>query len=166
MINYDLHKIGYDRISVKGVVPPFYNMVDSGLIDPIFSFWLNDADKDKATGGELVFGGIDESHFTGEIHWAPVRRKGYWEVELEKVVLGEEEAIYNNAGAAIDTGTSLLAVPTIVADMINKKIGAKKDFYGQYVVECDKRQSMPKFGLQFNGKLFTLTGYEYVLEGI
>jgi len=156
--------LGYDRISVKGVVPPFYNMVDGNLLDePIFSFWLNDANN-KGTGGELVFGGVDYSRFEGEIHWAPVRRKGYWEVELEKIVFDGEEVKIDDTGAAIDTGTSLIAVPTIVADLINKQIGAKKDFYGQYVVECDSVPSLPDFSLQFNGKLFNLTGYEYILQ--
>jgi len=157
--------LGYDRISVKGVVPPFYNMVDRGLLDdPTFSFWLGDANKGQEPGGELVFGGTDESRFTGKVHWAPVRRKGYWEVELEKVVFDGEEVDMDNTGAAIDTGTSLLAVPTMVSDLINKQIGAKKNFAGQYVIECDKVPGLPDFSLQFNGKLFTLTGEEYILK--
>ncbi|GBC05635.1 hypothetical protein RclHR1_06330005 [Rhizophagus clarus] len=157
--------LGYDTISVKGVVPPFYHMVNRNLVDePIFSFWLNDADKDNSIGGELVFGGADKSHFTGDIHWAPVRRKGYWEVELEKVVFDGEDVEMDDTGAAIDTGSSLLAVPTIVADLINKQIGAKKNFAGQYIIDCEKVPSLPDFSLQFNGKLFTLTGSEYILK--
>jgi|SRR6266498_872170 len=142
-------------------------MVNRGLLDePIFSFWLNDADKDKEVGGELVFGGTDNSHFVGNIHWAPVRRKGYWEVELEKVFFDGEETDMEGTGAAIDTGSSLMAVPTVVADLINRQIGAKKNFAGQYVIDCDKIPGLPDFSLQFNGKLFTLTGYEYILNGI
>ncbi|RIA94398.1 endopeptidase [Glomus cerebriforme] len=157
--------LGYDRISVKGVVPPFYHMANRGLIDePIFSFWLNDADKDNTVGGELIFGGTDQSHFSGDIHWASVRRKGYWEVELEKVVFDGENVDMEDTGAAIDTGSSLLAVPTVVADLINKQIGAKKNFAGQYIIECDKVPSLPDFSLQFNGKLFTLKGSEYILK--
>src|ERR1043165_2486632 len=162
------NKIGYDRISVKGVVPPFYNMVNSGLLDKsVFSFWLNNnANNEDQVGGELVFGGSDRSHFNGHIHWAPVIRKMYWEVQLEKVVFDGEEVDMEDTGAAIDTGTSLLAVPSVVADLINKQIGAKKNFAGQYVIECDKVPSLPDFSLQFNGKLFTLNGSDYILEGI
>ncbi|CAB4386262.1 unnamed protein product [Rhizophagus irregularis] len=157
--------LGYDTISVKGVVPPFYHMVNQRLIDePIFSFWLSDADKDNSVGGELVFGGADESRFTGNIHWAPIRRKGYWEIELEKVVFDGEDVEMEDTGAAIDTGTSLLAVPTVIADLINKQIGAKKNFAGQYIIDCEKVPSLPDFSLQFNGKLFTLTGSEYILK--
>nr|CAG8543274.1 12895_t:CDS:2 [Entrophospora candida] len=155
--------LAYDRISVNGVVPPFYHMVNRGLVDePIFSFWINDGGDEN--GGELVFGGVDESHFTGDIHWAPVKRKAYWEVALERVVFGGEDVELENTGAAIDTGTSLMAIPSVIAELINKQIGAKKNFAGQYVIECNKVPSLPDFSMQFNGKMFTLSGSEYILQ--
>ncbi|CAG8758113.1 25304_t:CDS:2, partial [Racocetra persica] len=157
--------LGYDNIAIKGVVPPFYHIVNRKLIDtPIFSFWLNDADKNDTIGGELIFGGFDESHIDEPIHWVPVRRKGYWEIELEKIVFDGEEVEMDGTGAAIDTGTSLIAVPTSVADLIHKAIGAKKNFAGQYIIDCDQVPSLPDFSMQFNSKLFTLKGSEYVLK--
>lgn len=95
--------LGYDTISVAHVVPPFYNMLNQGLLDePVFSFWMG-TDPEQ---GEAVFGGVDEKHFKGKIEYVPVRRRGYWEVELEKVKFGDETLELENTGAAIDTGTS------------------------------------------------------------
>jgi saccharopepsin len=80
-------------------------MINQGLLDaPVFSFRLG---KDEQDGGEAVFGGIDESAYTGKITYAPVRRKAYWEVELEKIAFGDEELELESTGAAIDTGKHL-----------------------------------------------------------
>ena len=120
--------LGYDTISVQHVVPPFYNMVNQGLLDdPIFSFWLG-SDPEM---GEAVFGGVDSNHFKGDIHYVPVRRKGYWEVELDSIKFGDETLELENTGAAIDTGTSLIAMPTDISEIINRDIGAKKSWNGQ-----------------------------------
>jgi saccharopepsin len=94
--------LAYDTISVNGIVPPFYNMIDQGLLDePVFSFRIGSSDED---GGVAVFGGIDHSLYTGKITYAPVRRKAYWEVELGQVSFGDDVLELENTGAAIDTG--------------------------------------------------------------
>ncbi len=93
--------LAFDTISVNHIVPPFYNMVDQGLLDkPLFSFKIG-SDPD---GGEAVFGGIDENAYKGTINYVPVRRHAYWEVELEKITFGHETLDVDNTGAAIDTG--------------------------------------------------------------
>jgi saccharopepsin len=80
-------------------------MVNQGLLDsPVFSFRLGSSEED---GGEAIFGGIDDSAYKGELTYVPVRRKAYWEVELEKVGFGNDELELENTGAAIDTGTSV-----------------------------------------------------------
>jgi saccharopepsin len=156
--------LGYDTIAVKHVVPPFYHMVNRQLIDePVFAFYLNDANA-GAQQAEAVFGGIDNNHFTGGIHYAPVRRKAYWEVLLENLKFGNETVDIEPVGAAIDTGTSLIVIPTVLADLINKEIGAKKNYAGQYILECDTVSELPPFCLVFNGKEFCLEGHDYVLE--
>jgi saccharopepsin len=94
--------LAYDRISVNHITPPFYNMINHKLVDsPVFSFRVGPSEED---GGEAVFGGIDDSHYNGTITYVPVRRKAYWEVELEKVAFGDDELELENTGAAIDTG--------------------------------------------------------------
>ena len=94
--------LAYDTISVNHITPPFYSMINKGLIDQkVFSFRLGSSEED---GGEAIFGGVDESAYSGEIAYAPVRRKAYWEVELNGVSLGDDVLELENTGAAIDTG--------------------------------------------------------------
>ncbi|KAF8424127.1 aspartic peptidase domain-containing protein [Tirmania nivea] len=153
--------LGYDTISVNHIVPPFYNLVGQGLVDqPVFAFYLGSTDKES----EVVFGGFDKDHYKGKLIKLPVRRKAYWEVELESVTFGDASAKLENMGAILDTGTSLIALPTTLADLLNKEIGAKKGFNGQYSVECSKRDSLPNLTFCLSGENFTIGPYDYILE--
>jgi len=154
--------LGYNTISVNGIVPPFYQMVDQGLLDePIFSFYLGSSEDE---GGVATFGGVDDSHYTGKITYAPVRRKGYWETELNAVAFGDQELELEKTGAAIDTGTSLIALPTDVAELLNSQLGAKKSWNGQYTIDCSKVSSLPDLTFTIDGKKYPLTGEDYILN--
>jgi Eukaryotic aspartyl protease len=37
-----------------------------------------------ATGGELIFGGVDPSKYTGSITYVRVAVKGYWEFQMTR----------------------------------------------------------------------------------
>lgn len=124
--------LAYDTISVNKIVPPIYNAINQDLLDaPQFGFYLGDTNKDEEDGGVATFGGYDESLFQGKITWLPVRRKAYWEVAFEGIGLGDEYAELFKTGAAIDTGTSLITLPSTLAEIINSKIGATKSWSGQ-----------------------------------
>jgi saccharopepsin len=107
--------MGYDTISVNKIPPPFYNMIDQNLIDePVFAFYIADSE-DKS---EVVFGGVDKDHYSGDIVKLPVRRKAYWEVDLDALTLGKETADFKDTGAILDTGTSLIVLPTTMAELM------------------------------------------------
>ena len=109
--------LGYDTISVNKIVPPFYNMLDQDLIDePVFAFYLSDTN--NGGDSEVVFGGVDESHYTGKVTKIPLRRKAYWEVELDAITFGDEQAELENTGVILDTGTSLIALPSTLAELL------------------------------------------------
>lgn len=153
--------LGYDSISVNGIPPPFYNMVEQGVIDePVFAFYLGNTDQES----EATFGGIDKKHYTGDLIKLPVRRKAYWEVELEAITFGDETATLDGTGAIVDTGTSLIALPSTIADLLNTQIGAKKSWNGQFTVECEKRDSLPDLSFTLIGHNFTITPFDYILE--
>ena len=153
--------LGYDTISVNGIVPPFYKMVNNKLLDePIFSFYIAD-ENDQS---EVVFGGIDKDKYEGKINYIPLRRKAYWEVDLESIAFGDEVAEMENTGVILDTGTSLNALPTDLAELLNKEIGAKKGFGGQYTVECEKKASLPDVTFNLAGTNYSLSADDYILE--
>jgi len=156
--------LGYNTISVNGIVPPFYNMLDQGLLDePVFSFYLSDTN-DESSESEAMFGGVDTDHYTGKLTKIPLRRKAYWEVDLDAITFGDDTAEMDDTGVILDTGTSLIALPSTMAELLNKEIGAKKSYNGQYTVECDKRDSLPDLTFTLTGHNFTIGPYDYILE--
>ncbi|KAL3477550.1 aspartic peptidase domain-containing protein [Aspergillus californicus] len=156
--------LGFDTISVNKIVPPFYKMIEQGLLDdPVFAFYLGDANK-EGDSSEATFGGIDEDHYTGELIKIPLRRKAYWEVDLDAIALGDEVADLEDTGVILDTGTSLIALPSQLAEMINAQIGAQKGFTGQYSVDCNTRDSLPDLTFTLSGHNFTIGPYDYTLE--
>jgi saccharopepsin len=156
--------LGYDTISVDKMVPPVYNAISQGLLDaPVFSFYLGDTAVNE-DGGIATFGGIEESYFTGELIKLPVRRKAYWEVELKSIKFGDEVADLENTGAIVDTGTSLIALPTGLAEILNMEIGAKKNWQGQYTVECDVRKDLPDITFNLGGYDFSISASDYIME--
>lgn len=156
--------LGYDTISVNQIVPPFYSMVNQGLLDePVFAFYLGDSSAD-AEGSEAIFGGVNKDHYEGKITELPLRRKAYWEVDLDSIAFGDAKAELDNTGVILDTGTSLIALPSTLAELLNKEIGAKKGYNGQYSVDCSKRDSLPDLTFTLSGHEFSIGPYDYILE--
>ncbi|KAG2123281.1 Asp-domain-containing protein [Suillus clintonianus] len=154
--------LGYKTHSHKHVVPPFYNMVDGGL-KPVFSFRFGRSEVDA---GEVTFGGIDPLAYTGGIAYVPLSSTGNWEVKLQKVTFGDTILDFKSkrTGAAIDTGTSLIALPTKIAEKFNTKIGAtRRENSTLHFVDCTKISSLPELTFYFNGKPYALKGSDYVV---
>ncbi|GLT29419.1 hypothetical protein SLA2020_042900 [Shorea laevis] len=148
--------LGFQEISVGNSVPVWYNMMKQGLIkEPVFSFWLN-RNTEEEEGGEIVFGGVDPSHYKGQHTYVPVTQKGYWQFGMGDVLIGDKPTGYCSGGCAAiaDSGTSLLAGPTAIIAMINQAIGASGvvsqeckavvQQYGQTIIDLLLTESQPK----------------------
>lgn len=153
--------LAYDTISVNRIIPPFYNMVNQKLIDaPVFAFYLGNSNEES----EATFGGIDRDRFEGDIQYIPLRRKAYWEIDLDSVAYGDKVANTEGTGVILDTGTSLNVIPSSLAEILNKEMGAKRGLGGQYSIDCSKRDSLPDITFSLSGSNYTLSPEEYILE--
>lgn len=88
--------------------------LQNGAAPHTFAVFLADSDEEDS---ELTFGGWKQQHLTGDIGWNPVVNPaiGHWMIQIRALRIGDEVLRFCEDGecrAAVDTGTSLLAVPT------------------------------------------------------
>jgi len=124
--------LAFDSISVDHVTPVWYNMMAQGDVTKnVFAFYLNPK---MNSDGELVFGGTDPAHYSGEFAWQELTNETYWEFAMDDIMVDGKTAGFCSEGchAIADSGTSLIAAPTKIAAQINKMIGAE----GVLTTEC------------------------------
>jgi len=158
--------MGFTSLSNNGIPTPFDMMVEQGLVEePKFSFWLN-RNQDDPVGGELILGGSDPAYYEGEMHYVDLSETKYWKVSMKGISVGGDDTIACNGGCEgiLDTGTTLIIGPIDEVQAINEAIGAKYVPGAGYQVECDVVDQLPSIELEFGGKIFELSGPEYILK--
>merc|ERR1712217_567745 len=112
---------------------------------------------DTAKKGELVFGGVDKSHFTGELVDVPLISETYWEVSLDAMKFGDKSILSSPAKAIIDSGTSLLAGPKEQVEALAKQAGATSVLGKEYVIDCSKKSTLSDLEVMLGGQKFVLS---------
>ncbi|KAM6311035.1 cathepsin E [Podargus strigoides] len=155
--------LAYPSLSVDGITPVFDNMMAQNLVElPIFSVYMS-KDPQSSTGGELLFGGFDPSHFVGTLNWVPVTKQGYWQIQLDNIQLGGTVVFcMNGCQAIVDTGTSLITGPTKEIKELQNYIGATP-VDGECIVECSNLNTMPDVTFTINGLPYTLGPQAYTI---
>merc|ERR1712193_328126 len=154
--------LGFNTISQYHIPTPFENMVSQKLIsEPKFAFYLPD---DASATGELVLGGIDKGHYTGELVSVPLTSESYWEVSLDGLKFGDSAIVSSSMKAIIDSGTSLLAGPKDMVSKIATAAGATSLAGKEYIVDCGKVSSLPDLDITLGGKAFKLTSKDYIIQ--
>lgn len=118
--------MGFPVLSSIGKLPPFENLIQQKLIDePIFSFYFKALQEGTSGyGGELILGGYDDAHFTGQHTYFDVIDPFYWEINMDKIDFpgASTKLCHGGCIAIIDTGTSLICGPTEEITAINDVI--------------------------------------------
>jgi len=153
--------LGFKSLSQYQIPTPFEAMVEQKLIpEPVFAFYLQ---QDPAQQGELLFGGVDKAHYTGEFVDVPLTSETYWQVSLDAMKYGSAAVVSSPAKAIIDSGTSLLAGPPEAVAALAKQAGATLVMGKEYTIDCGKKASLPDLTVTLGGKDFTLGPEDYVL---
>ena len=156
--------LGFPSNAVAGVKTIFNEMLDQKVItEPVFSIYLQ-KDGNETSGGEITFGGIDVTKYTGELTYVPISREDYWQFSLDGFTFDDEEICEDGCEAAINTGLALIIGPARLVEILHIKIKAKKSGNGQYIVDCNKVASLPAINFVIGEKKLQLTGNDYILN--
>jgi len=131
----------------------------------VFSVWLSKTPS-ETNGGALILGGVDSDLFNGSITYAPLTSETYWAFQMGDVQLGGQSLGFCQSGchAIADTGTSLIAGPANLVDVLNAKLGAEVVRGEGIFPSCDVLNTLPNIQIAINNVTFTLTPKDYVLQ--
>ncbi|KAL2160892.1 hypothetical protein VTH06DRAFT_1089 [Thermothelomyces fergusii] len=127
-------------------------------------------DSDGTNDGQVTFGGIDESQFTGKLayHGVPAeqRKNGEWAITMDGASLKGRSAGIPSRLAFIDTGTSFIFAPPDDLDALFKAIPgvttAQDGPYTEYWVPCDTTAPVT---LTFSGVDYAISARDWVVPG-
>merc|ERR1719361_1452762 len=156
--------LGFQSISVDGVIPPFIQFHKDGLLDDyVFAFYLQSS---SSSDGQLVLGGTDKSHYTGELWYTPLINETYWMIAIDGATM-KGEKVSSVKKAIVDSGTSTLAGPPAEVRKIAEVVGAKAVIpVKEYTVDCSA--SLPDLtftlGSGKDTKEFAISGDTWKIE--
>merc|ERR1719401_2147001 len=117
--------LGLDGLALTPEFSFFGMMVAQDLVkEPTFSVFLADHDTEHS---EISFGGHSPERLQSALTWAPVASPelGHWQVRIRSLRIGNRTLDFCSDGecrAVLDTGTSLLAVPSPFADELQQEL--------------------------------------------
>jgi hypothetical protein len=161
--------LGYPSIAVDGVVPLVTNMIKQKVIDkPVFTVYMGKNKNVSTVGeknGEITFGEIDKSKYTGEIFYQKVFRPGWWEIKMDGARVNKVDITptFGSYSVISDTGTSLNLGPSSAIRKIAKEVGARPAQQGLYAIDCDGANK-PPVRFVFGGKEFAMGPESYILK--
>jgi hypothetical protein len=144
--------------------PVWEHLYENGIFRPkLFSVWLNEQD---AKSGTILFGGIDESKFEGELKVVPIELSGgkefaEWAVNLTSIAringdTGDTEQLTNTTWSIrtiVDTGSPNMYLPTSIYDAIVAPLNVTlHPSASEPYVPCDLRSSHSFLAFSFPGK--------------
>ncbi|GAA5957482.1 hypothetical protein JCM3765_001157 [Sporobolomyces pararoseus] len=157
--------LGFKTIASSGATPLVQALAQDGkLPENVFGFafethTFTTASAPTAPGGTLTIGGVDTSAYSGSINWIEiVQPAGYWSIPLQDVTVGGQSLGVSIDQVVIDTGTTLIGVPTSLAQAIYSQIPNAQAITldgssGYYSFPCSQSVQV---SLKFGGQTYAI----------
>ncbi|TXT06103.1 hypothetical protein VHUM_03576 [Vanrija humicola] len=168
--------LGWQKISNIGKTPWWQSLAENTWADPQFGVYMARLRNTRPTsrvnenGGEITFGGVNSSYFTGDINYMSIANSDldYWRLPISGIWVEGNNIGYSSssANAAIDTGTTLIAGPSKVVASIyaqipnSEPLGASSGYQGYYQYPCNQDVTV-KMG--FGNQVWTISSDDFSL---
>ncbi|NXE56281.1 PEPA2 protein, partial [Casuarius casuarius] len=156
--------LAFPSISSSRATPVFDNMMSQSLVSQdLFSIYLT---PDGKNGSFVMFGGIDDTYFTGNLSWIPLTAETYWQIKVDRYITmyGHPIACPYGCQSIVDSGTSLVAGPAAGINNIQYEIGAVRASNSLYMVNCSFISRLPDIIFIINGIQFPLPPQAYIRQ--
>lgn len=137
---------------------PHFNVLDCMIRDKVlkknvFSVFFGATDNEES---EISFGEWREPRMASDIFWVPVSTPGYWQVEMEDITISNKKQglCHGNCQVAVDTGTSLMAGPSEIINVLTEKLTVAND--------CSNYQKLPHLGFIVGNHILNLDPEDYI----
>lgn len=153
--------LAWPFISVTRATPVFFNLITQYTqLEQVFAFFLPDQ---ESNDGQFVLGGINTSHFEGELFNVSLTSMTYWQTVMDSFTVGDNR-MHGIARIVLDSGTSMLTGPTHIVQQFAAMVNATQLMPGRYTVPCTSLSTMPSLHISIGGRIWTLDPVDYVIN--
>ncbi|KAH9814420.1 aspartic peptidase A1 [Melampsora americana] len=119
-------------------------------------------------GGILTLGGVESKLFDGDINYVPLTNTSLWQIGVDGVsVAGQMIPNTSSHRVLIDSGTSLIGVPSEIAksvySQIPNSVPGTGNYKGYYSYPCD---ASPDFAMVFGGITYSVSSETFNIQPV
>lgn len=150
-MRYDgLVGFAFTHMAKNQVLVPMDRMqMQNSISHRIFAFCLYRPFTGKRS--VLIIGGSDNSLYKSPMYYIPLSRAGFWEIHLQRILIGKRFALcLHGCTSILDSGTTLIVGPKLDVHKLNMKVFKARYYGGAYIIRCSLVPTLPIISFQMS----------------